>query len=96
MTDARTEARWDHQRDLRKHDGPRPHDPPLPFRLQPVVPAALAVALLVKDLKNVSDAAALVEQYAQTVAAEAALQATINAGDRILATIDSFGSAPDA
>jgi hypothetical protein len=81
-----TEADWDHKRDLRKHE-PRPTDP-LPARMQVPLATALEVAIMCKGLKNIRDAEKLVEQYAQTVAAEAALQATIKAGDRILATIE--------
>jgi hypothetical protein len=85
------EQRWDHARDLRKHD-----TDPLPARMQVPLATALEVAVMVKGLKNIRDAEKLVEQYAQTVAAEAALQATIDAGERILATINAHGSAPDA
>jgi hypothetical protein len=74
--------RADHDRDLRKHD-----TDPLPLRLQPVVPDALAIALLVKGLANVADAASLIEQYAQTVASQARLEGVITASDRILAAI---------
>lgn len=87
MTDARTEARWDHARDLRKHDGPRPHDP-LPLRLQPVISPALEIALLVKGLANVTAAAALIEQYAQTVAAAARLEGVEMTANRILDAFD--------
>lgn len=82
-----TEADWDRDRDYRKHE-PRPTDP-LPARMQVPLATALEIAVMVKGLKNIRDAEKLVEQYAQTVAAEAALQATINAGDRILATFDA-------
>lgn len=96
MTDARTEARWDHARDLAKHDGPRPHDPPLPDRLNKPIAGAMEVAILVKGNVSYSDAAALIEQYARTKASEAALQATIEAGDRFMTVVDNFGSASDA
>lgn len=92
MTRAATQAEInDHRYDLRKHD-----TDPLPARMQVPLATALEVAVMVKGLKNIRDAEKLVEQYAQTVAAEAALQATIDAGERILATIDAHGSAPDA
>jgi hypothetical protein len=81
---------WDHKRDLAKHE-PRPSDP-LPARFIIPVARALEVAVLVKGLKDIRDAAALIEQYAQTVAAEASLQATITAGDRILAVFDAHST----
>lgn len=59
---------WDHRNDLAKHDGPRPHDR-IPLRLQPVISPAMEVAIAVKALDNYTEAAALIEQYAQTVAA---------------------------
>lgn len=72
--------RADHDRDLRKHDT-------LPSRLSPPIAGALEVAILVKGLSNVTVAAGLIEQYAQTVAAEARLQAVIDTGERILTQI---------
>lgn len=87
MTRAANEyERADHDRDLRKHDL-RSADP-LPARLSPPIAGALEVAILVKGLTSYTDAAALIEQYAQTVAAEARLQAVIDTGDRILATFE--------
>lgn len=72
--------RADHERDLRKHDT-------LPSRLSPPIAGAMEVALIVKGLPNISDAASLIEQYAQTVAAEARLQAVADTGERILAQL---------
>lgn len=63
MTDARTEARWDHARDLRKHDGPRPHDR-IPDRLNKPLSNAMDVVVLVKAMPNYEDCAALIERYA--------------------------------
>jgi hypothetical protein len=82
-----TEADWDRSRDYRKHE-PRPSDP-LPARMQVPMATALEVAIMCKGLKNIRDAEKLVEQYAQTVAAEARLQAVIDTGDRILATFEA-------
>ncbi len=91
MTRAATqEERWDRERDYRKHE-PRPSDP-IPLRLQPVVPGAMEVAILVKGISDYTAAANLIEQYAQTVAAEAKLQAVIDTGDRILATFEREGA----
>jgi hypothetical protein len=87
------EQRYDHDRDIRKHDW-RPGDPPslspdpIPFRLQPVMPAALEIAVLVKGISNYTDAAKLIEQYAQTVASEARLEAVAETSDRIMALIN--------
>jgi hypothetical protein len=87
MTDAATEARWDAARDRAKHDGPRPHDP-IPLRLQPVISPALEIALLVKGLDNLTAAANLIEQYAQTVAAGAKLEGIELVATRILDAFD--------
>lgn len=88
MTRYTQEQRWDHDRDLRKHEW-RPGD-----RLDVPICGALEVALLVKGLKNIDDAGKLIEQYAQTVASEARLQAVTETSERILAQIAQFGSAP--
>lgn len=82
-----TDAHWDHERDLRKHE-PRASDP-LPHRLSPPIAGALEVAILVKGIASYTDAAALIEQYAQTVAAEARLQAVVDTADRVFATIEA-------
>ena len=88
MTPANEYERADHDRDIRDADW-RPGDPPplAPHRLNVLLANALEVAVLVKGVKNIRDAAALVEQYAQTVAAEARLQAVIDTSDRILSQI---------
>lgn len=69
MTDAATEARWDRDRDLRKHDGPRPHDPPLPARLDKPLTTAMDIVVSVKAMDNYTAAAALIEQHARATAA---------------------------
>jgi hypothetical protein len=81
------EQRFDHARDLRKHDGPRPHDR-IPLRLTPTISEAMQICILVKGEKNFEAAAALIEQYAQTTAEGARLQATIDTSERILAQIE--------
>lgn len=70
---------------------PRPSDY-LPLRLQPSIAGAMEVALIVKGLDNVTTAAGLIEQYAQTVAAEARLQAVADTGERILAQLGEVRS----
>ena len=45
--------------------------------------------ILVKGTSNYSLGAQLIEQYAQTVAAKAVLDAVTQAGDRILAVVDA-------
>ena len=85
-----TERNWDHERDLRKHE-PKPTDP-LPARFSPPIATALEVAIMCKGLKNIRDAEKLVEQYAQTVAAEARLQAVIDTGERMISAIDNHGA----
>lgn len=53
-------------------------------RLDVLVPEAYDIALLARSTKvSLDEAASLIEQYARTRASEAALQATINAGERI-------------
>jgi hypothetical protein len=71
--------RADHERDLRKHD----KLPPLPLHVQtaPSMCTALDVAVCVKALKNVLDAAHLIEQYADAKAAAIRLDA-VAAGAR--------------
>jgi hypothetical protein len=63
------EDRWDHDRDLAKHD-PRPTDRdyvPLCAQAAPIS-TAMDIALCVRGLKNPIDAAALIDQYALMVA----------------------------
>lgn len=71
---------FDHQRDLRKHE-PRPTDPPSRFDRK--IPTAIEVAMLVRGLTNVTDAADLIEQYAKTVAAGARLEGVSQAYSRV-------------
>lgn len=84
-----TQAHHDHERDHRKHE-PRPSDP-LPARFTTPMATALEVAVLVKGLKNIRDAEKLVEQYAQTVAAAARLEAVELTANRMMAVIDGHG-----
>lgn len=68
---------WDHVRDYRKHD-----TDPLPLRLQPKpLSTAMDVAILVRALDNIEQAAALIEQFVNTKAAEQRLDA-VAAGAR--------------
>lgn len=50
-------------------------------RLTPQIPTAIEVAALVKGMKNITEAAALIEQYADAKAAEQRLEA-VAAGAR--------------
>lgn len=70
MTDARTEARWDHDRDLRKHDFE-----PLPLSVQ-IAPlsTAMDIVLLVRGMSNLKVAADLIDSYANMKAASARLE----------------------
>lgn len=95
----RTAADHEHEREPRKHEdrpGDRGFEPPklteLPSRLSPPIATALEVAILVKGIKNIRDAEKLVEQYAQTVAAEARLQAVADTGERILSQLGAFNA----
>lgn len=56
-------------------------------RLDPAIPTAMEIAVLVKTTTDFSAAANLIEQYAQTVAAEARLDATVKTADRLIARI---------
>lgn len=63
------EFRADHYRDHAKHDD-------IPLRLQPKpLSTAMDVAILVRTLGNIEDAAALIEQFVNTKAAEQRLDA---------------------
>lgn len=79
---ATAEDRADRDRDLAKHDR-------LPHRLERQIGTALDIALLCRCLVDIQDAAALIEQYAQTVAADARLDATIKTSDRVLAVLEA-------
>lgn len=70
------EFRADHHRDLRKHDS-------LPHRVDRQLSTALDIALLCRCLDNIQDAADLIEQYAQMVAAGARLDETLEAANRM-------------
>jgi hypothetical protein len=61
--------------------------PVLPDRLKPKMTTAMEVAVLVQCLP-LERGAALIEQYAQTVASAASLDAAIDMRDRILVGIE--------
>lgn len=63
-----TEQDWDHKRDLRKHD-------PLPARFDIPLSTAMDIVVLVKAMDNYTDAAALIERYADGKAAQTRLDA---------------------
>jgi hypothetical protein len=70
---------WDHLRDERKHE-PRPSD--IPLRLQPKpLSTAMDVAILVRALDNIEQAAALIETFVDAKASEQRLDA-VAAGAR--------------
>jgi hypothetical protein len=56
----------------------------------------LAIAVLVKNLRNIEDAARLIEQYGRTVAAAAVVDATAEAYDKVLARIGGAMEEPHA
>jgi hypothetical protein len=89
MTRAATQAeQFDYNRDHRKHDW-RPGDPPQ-HRLDVPIPMALDVALLVRAPGvSLTDAAALIEQYARTAASEAALDAVVKTSNRVMLAIEA-------
>lgn len=70
----------DRERDYRKHDR-RPSDPPSLIN-------AVEIAVLVKGMKNLTEAAALIDQYASTVAAGARLEGVEEAYSRMNAVFD--------
>ena len=49
----------------------------------------LMIAVLVKNLKNIQDAADLIEQYGRTIAAEARVQNTLEVSNRILGSLEA-------
>jgi hypothetical protein len=67
--------RADHYRDLAKHDDALPH------RLDRPLSTAMDVAILVRALGNIEDAAALIERFVDAKAAEQRLDA-VAAGAR--------------
>ena len=56
-------------------------------RLDPKMTTALEVAVLVKCLPNLQDAADLIEQYGRTVASGAVVDACAEAYDRVFASL---------
>lgn len=68
MTDARTEARWDHERDHRKNYIP---EPPLHVQTAPLS-TAMDIVVLVKRMDNYEACAALIESHTRS-AVQAAL-----------------------
>ena len=68
MRNANEYERADHDRDLRKHDT-------LPHRLDRPLCTAMDIVLCVRAMKNLQDAAWLVEQYADTKASEQRMDA---------------------
>jgi hypothetical protein len=79
MPVTRDAAYWDHLRDERKHE-PR-HTDRLPHRLDRPLSTAMDVAILVRALGNIEDAAALIDQFVDSKAAEQRLDA-VAAGAR--------------
>lgn len=57
-------------------------------RLTPEMTTAMEVAVIVKCLPNIQDAADLIEQYARTVASGAVVDATAAVYDRVLASLN--------
>jgi hypothetical protein len=73
---------YDHLRDERKVDRPGRKFDPLPLRLQTKpLSTAMDVAILVRALGNIEDAAALIETFVDAKAAEQRLDA-VAAGAR--------------
>ncbi len=70
---------YDHLRDERKHE-PRPTDR-LPHRLDRPLSTAMDVAILVRALSNIEDAADLIDRFVDAKAAEQRLDA-VAAGAR--------------
>ncbi len=83
-------ARWDRERDERKHD-PRPGDRdyvPLCAQAAPM-PTALEVALIVRGLADPIKGADLIEQYARTVASAKEIETVERVGNRLVAALES-------
>lgn len=74
--------RADHSRDLRKHDS-------LPHRVDRQISTAIDIALLCRLMDNIQDAADLIEQYAQMVAAGARLDETLEAANRMNVALET-------
>lgn len=75
-----TDSYWDHRRDELKTE-PRPGDRDFPARLDQPLSTAMDIVLLVKEMTNYADAAALIERYADGKAAQTRLDA-VAAGAR--------------
>lgn len=67
----------------------RQHDFEPIDRLERQIPTALDVASLVKLVDDISVGARLIEQYAQTIAAGARMEATEAASNRIIGAIEA-------
>jgi hypothetical protein len=74
MRQANEYERADHDRDLRKHDT-------LPHRFDRRISTSMDIAILVRALGNLEDAAALIDQFVDTKASEQRLDA-VAAGAR--------------
>ncbi|HEY1980719.1 MAG TPA: hypothetical protein VGH13_11580 [Xanthobacteraceae bacterium] len=62
----------------------------LPHRLDTAIPLAVDIALLARDpAVSLTAAAGLIEQYARTRASEAAADAVLETGNRLIAAIDA-------
>lgn len=70
----------DRYRDERKHE-PRPGDKDFPARFDAPLSTAMDIVVLVKEMPNYADAAALIERYADGKAAQQRLDA-VAAGAR--------------
>lgn len=82
------ESRADHFIDERKHDW-RPGDKPeLATRLDRPISTAEDIAICVRGMKNIADAAALIQQYADMVAVSARVEQHRQSSDTVLRAID--------
>jgi hypothetical protein len=77
--DRYTDAYWDHERDLRKHDTPSRHKPA--HRLDRPISTAIDIAVCVRAMDDLQAAADLIELYVAAKAQEQRLDA-IAAGAR--------------
>lgn len=82
MAFVRTAEYYDHLRDHRKHE-PRPGDPDFPARFDKPLTTAMDIVVLVKQMPNYSDCERLIEQYAGMVAADARVEETRAALERL-------------
>jgi hypothetical protein len=97
-----TAHRHDHERDYRKHEarpGDRGFSPPAenepPTRMAVECSGALEIAILAQAV-SLTSAAALIDQYARTVAAAARMEATAHAIDLCCTEIEKHGGKVDA